>query len=82
MHSAGELIDSNTKKKFNKSEKFKHNQKRFLLHHEFFKQLGNMTDDTMLEKLIVHLLRQTLGQVVQYPKVIVHKIPFTYATNS
>ena len=52
-HAAGELVDPDTKDKFNKSEKFKRNQK-FLLHREFFKRLGNMTDDMMLEKL-VHL---------------------------
>ena len=44
-----------------------------------------MTDDMMLEKLVVHLLRQTPGRVVQYPKVTMHKIqsvlPFMYATS-
>ena len=84
-HAVGELVNLDTKDKFNKSEKFKQNQKKFLLHCEFFKRLGNMTDDTMLEKLVVHLLERTLGRVVQYPKVIVHKIqsvlPFTYATS-
>ena len=67
-HTVGELVDPDTKDKFNKSEKFKQNQKKFLLHSEFFKQLGNMTDDMMLEKLVVHLLGQTPGRVVQYPK--------------
>ena len=83
-HAAGELVNPDTKDKFNKSEKFKQNQK-FLLHREFFKRLGHMTDDMMLEKLVVHLLGQTPRRVVQYPKVIVHKIqsvlPFTYATS-
>ena len=85
-HAIGELVDPDTKDKFNKSEKFKRNQKKFLLHREFFKRLSNMTDDMMLEKLVVYLLGQTLGWIVQYPKVTVHKIqsvlPFTYATSN
>ena len=85
MHIAGELVDPDTKDRFNKIEKFKQNQKKFLLHREFFKPLGNMIDNMMLEKLVVHLLGQTPGRVVQYPKVTMHKIqsvlPFTYATS-
>ena len=55
-NAVGELVHPYTKNKFNKSEKFKLNQKKFLLHREFFKRLGNMIDDMMLKKLVVYLL--------------------------
>ena len=63
-HATRELVNPDTKDKFNKSEKFKQNQKKFLLHREFSKRLGNMIDNTMLEKLVVHLLGQRPGRVV------------------
>ena len=69
-----ELVDLDANEKFNKSEKFKRNQKKFLLHREFFKQLGNMINDMMLGKLVPHLIGQTPRHVLQYPKVTVHKI--------
>jgi hypothetical protein len=53
-HSNGKLIDRDTLKKFNESKRFDFGP-RFQLHHEFFKQLGNLSEDEF-EKLAIHLL--------------------------
>jgi hypothetical protein len=80
-HSNGKLIDRDTLKKFNESKRFDFGP-RFPLHHEFFKQLGNLSEDEF-EKLAIHLLNQTPERLEPWPKVIVYKfksnLPRTYA---
>jgi hypothetical protein len=81
-HSNGELIDPDTQKKFNESKRFDFGP-RFQFQREFFKRLGNLTEDEF-EKLATHLLNQTADKVEAWPKVVVHKfksnLPRTYAT--
>jgi hypothetical protein len=81
-HSNGELIDPDTFKKFNESKRFDFGP-RFQLHREFFKRLGNLSEEEF-EKLAIHLLNQTPERLEPWPKVVVHKfksnLPRTYAT--
>jgi hypothetical protein len=80
-HSNGELIDPDTLKKFNESKRFDFGP-RFQLHREFFKRLGNLSEEEF-EKLEIHLLNQTPDRIEPWPKVV-HKfksnLPRTYAT--
>jgi hypothetical protein len=50
-HSNVELIDLNTKMKYNKNKRFD-GSPRFQLYHKFFKQLGNITK-MQFEKLAI-----------------------------
>lgn len=81
-HSSGGLINPDTGEKFNKDPKF-NGGKTFLLHREFFKRMGNLTEDET-RKIAVHLLSRTPNRVHNYPKVTVHKIkkvlPHTYSS--
>src|SRR5450759_456536 len=81
-HSNGELIDPDTMKKFNEPKKFDYSP-RFQLHREFFKRLGNLSEEEY-KKLAIHLLGQTPGRAERWPKVVVHRLksvlPRTYAT--
>jgi hypothetical protein len=80
-HSNGKLIDPDTLKKFNESKRFDFGP-RFQLHHEFFKRLGNLSEEDF-EKFAIHLLNQTTDKLNPWPKVVVHKfksnLPRTYA---
>jgi hypothetical protein len=80
-HSNVELIDPDTQKKFNETNRFDFGP-MFQLHSEFFKRLGNLSEDEF-EKLATHLLNQTPDRVEPWPKVVVHKfknnLPRTYA---
>ena len=82
FHSNGKLIDSDTLKKFNGSKHFDFGP-RFQLHHEFFKGLGNLSKDEF-EKLVIHLLNQTLERLESWLKVVFYKfksnLPRMYAT--
>jgi hypothetical protein len=81
-HSNRELIDPETLKKFNEHKRFDFSL-RFQLHREFFKRLGNLSEDEF-EKLASHLFNQTADKLEPWLKVVVHKfksnLPRTYAT--
>jgi hypothetical protein len=80
-HSNGELIDPDILKKFNESKRCDFGP-RFQLHREFFKRLGNLSEDEF-EKLAIHLLNQTPDIIEPWSKVVIHKfksnLPLTYA---
>jgi hypothetical protein len=81
-HSNGELIDPDTFKMLNESKRFDFGP-RFQLHREFFKRLGNLSEEEF-ENLAIHLLNQIPERLEPWPKVVVHKfksnLPRTYAT--
>ena len=81
-HCNGELIDPDTQKKFNEQKRFDYGPK-FQLHREFFKRLGNLSEEEY-QKLAIHLLGKTPGRHENWPKVVVHRfksnLPRTYAT--
>lgn len=81
-HSNGELIDPDTRKKFNEQKNFNFGPK-FQLHREFFKRMGNLSEEEY-KKLAIHLLGETPGRLERWPKVVVHRfksnLPRTYAT--
>ena len=81
-YSNGKLIDPDTRKKFNEPKQFNFGPK-FQLHREFFKRLGNLSEEEY-KKLAIHLLDEIPGRLERWPKVVVHRfksnLPRTYAT--
>jgi hypothetical protein len=70
-HSSGGLISPDTMARFNQAKNFKVT-KNFTLAWEFFKHLGDFTDEG-LKIFVQHLLGKTPDRLLSYLKVIVHK---------
>jgi len=71
-HGMGELIDPDTCLPFNKGFDWATKSKNFLLNREFFKSMGGLENED-LKKLAVHLLNETPGRELEYPKVSVKR---------
>lgn len=68
----GELIDPDTELPFKLMKDWETASKKFTLNREFFKGMGQL-DDQDLEVLALHLLNETPGRTLPYPKVSVKK---------
>jgi hypothetical protein len=71
-YGTGELIDPDTEVKFNQAKDWESFSRKLTLNREFFKAMGQL-DERDLKILALHLLNQTPGRTLKYPKVTVKK---------
>ena len=73
----GDTIDPDTEAKFNTAKDWESKSKNFTLNREFFKAMGQL-EERDLEVLAQHLLNETPGRTMGFPKVSVKKPTTNY----